>query len=206
MDEFLKQISQYYTSKVKEFGTTSKGVDWNGEDSQFLRFYQLSKIFLDYSNRSKSESIIDFGCGYGAYIDFLSELKEEFSYLGIDISNEMISRAKMKYPNFNFSQSMNNIPIADYLVASGIFNVKQSVDSEEWTKFIHKTLLDMNKACKKGFSFNLLTSYSDKEYMRDYLYYANPMEIFAFCKENFSRNVAILHDYDLYEFTILVRK
>jgi hypothetical protein len=26
------------------------------------------------------------------------------------------------------------------------------------------------------------------------------------CKRRFSRNVALLHDYDLYEFTVLVRK
>ena len=29
---------------------------------------------------------------------------------------------------------------------------------------------------------------------------------FDFCKRNFSRNVALLHDYGLYDFTIIVRK
>jgi hypothetical protein len=32
------------------------------------------------------------------------------------------------------------------------------------------------------------------------------MVIFDICKRKFSRNVALLHDYGLYEFTILVRK
>ena len=39
--------------------------------------------------------------------------------------------------------------------------------------------------------------------MKDYLYYANPEEIIAYCKSNFSKDVALMHDYGLYEFTIL---
>ena len=42
--------------------------------------------------------------------------------------------------------------------------------------------------------------------MRPDLYYADPCELFDRCKRRYSRNVALLHDYDLYEFTILVRK
>ena len=38
------------------------------------------------------------------------------------------------------------------------------------------------------------------------LYYARPAEYLDFCLQNFSRHVTLLHDYDLYEFTVLVRK
>ena len=55
-------------------------------------------------------------------------------------------------------------------------------------------------------AFLLLTKYSEKEYMRDNLYYADPLFIFDYCKRNFSKQVALLHDYGLYEFTILVKK
>ncbi|MBM3138043.1 MAG: class I SAM-dependent methyltransferase, partial [Chloroflexi bacterium] len=30
--------------------------------------------------------------------------------------------------------------------------------------------------------------------------------LFDYCKVNFSKNVALLHDYKLYDFTIIVRK
>jgi len=52
----------------------------------------------------------------------------------------------------------------------------------------------------------MLTKYSDREYMKEYLYYADPLFIFDYCKRNFSKKVALIHDYELYEFTILVRK
>ena len=57
----------------------------------------------------------------------------------------------------------------------------------------------------KGFAFNMLTSYSDADKMRDDLYYGDPCELFDHCKRSYSRNVALLHDYGLYEFTMLVR-
>ncbi len=55
-------------------------------------------------------------------------------------------------------------------------------------------------------AFNLLTSYSDKDMMRPDLYYGDPLFYFDYCKRNFSQNVALLHDYGLFEFTILVKK
>jgi hypothetical protein len=64
----------------------------------------------------------------------------------------------------------------------------------------------LNLNSRLGFAFNCLTSYSDSDKLRDHLYYANPNELFDFCKRQYSRNIALLHDYDLYEFTILVRK
>jgi len=103
-------------------------------------------------------------------------------------------------------KSNNEIKESDYIVASGIFNVKNEIIESEWLYYILSTIEIMNKKSKKGFAFNVLTKYSDKEYMKNYLYYADPLFLFDYCKRNFSRNVALLHDYDLYEFTILVRK
>ena len=95
---------------------------------------------------------------------------------------------------------------ADYAVASGIMNVKLETPVEEWEAYVRATRDSMDAHSEKGFAFNCLTSYSDKEYMRDDLYYADPALYFDYCKRKFSRNVALLHDYELYEFTILVRK
>ena len=42
--------------------------------------------------------------------------------------------------------------------------------------------------------------------MRPDLYYADPCFLFDYCQRRYSRWVAVLHDYGLYEFTIVVRK
>jgi hypothetical protein len=122
----------------------------------------------------------------------------------------MINNAKSLYSNkgggFMQVDNLENIDKADYSVASGIFSVKLEHNESEWLSYILSTLEDMNEKSIKGFSFNMLTKYSDKEYMKDNLYYADPLFIFDYCKRNFSKQVALLHDYGLYEFTILIKK
>ena len=44
-----------------------------------------------------------------------------------------------------------------------------------------------------------------RDRMRDDLYYADPGFVFDHCKRRYSRHVALLHDYGLWEFTVLVR-
>ena len=67
-------------------------------------------------------------------------------------------------------------------------------------------LSQMNLLSSRGFASTFLTKYSDADRMLDHLYYADPLFLFDYCKRNFSKNVALLHDYTLYDFTILVRK
>ena len=197
-------VERYYSDKIRAHGATPSGVDWNGADSQRLRFTQLLKL----TDEQLVGTLNDVGCGYGALCDFLLETHREADYLGIDISEEMIaiaqkSHAKSKHCRFIVSPRPDRI--ADYTVASGIFNVRPGIDELSWQNHINGVLDSMRESSMKGFGFNCLTLYSDPERRRDYLHYADPCELFKFCKERYSRNVALLHDYELYEFTILVR-
>ena len=64
----------------------------------------------------------------------------------------------------------------------------------------------LNAGSRLGFAFNCLTGYSDADRMRPDLYYGDPLWFFDLCKRKYARNVALLHDYGLYDFTIIVRK
>jgi hypothetical protein len=100
----------------------------------------------------------------------------------------------------------NEIPEVDYSIVSGTFNIKLDVSTENWTDYVIQALNSMNRISHKGLAFNMLTKYSDLEYMRSNLYYADPCFFFDYCKRNFAKDVALLHDYGLYDFTIHVRK
>jgi SAM-dependent methyltransferase len=206
MTDILKKTADFFTEKILEFGLTAKGVDWKDETAQYLRFPQLLKIINE-----DTFSINDLGCGYGVMFQYLKQNFDNFQYFGYDVSDEMIKNAVGLEKNSTncFFYTINNaseMNIADYTVESGIFNKKFDYSTEEWRNHIIVTLNMMNKFSKKGLSFNMLTSYSDKDYMREDLYYADPLFFFDYCKRNFSKDVALLHDYNLYEFTILVRK
>lgn len=198
----IKQVNAYYTDKLATLGKTVGGVDWNSKESQEIRFEQISKVLP--VNRDESFSVCDFGCGIGDYCNYLNRLYTDYSYTGIDVSAKMIDEAN-KYKNATYLCDSKIDGQYDYIVTSGIFNVKQGTTDKDWKEYILEILKMFSSYAKKGFSFNCLTSYSDKEYMRSDLYYADPLYLFDYCKKHFSRNVALLHDYNIYDFTIIVR-
>jgi predicted TPR repeat methyltransferase len=202
----LTEVANYYTEKIIEHGATPKGVDWNGQESQVIRFEQLCKVI---DPKMAAFSINDLGCGYGALLDYLRGKQSVCTYQGVDISNEMIIAAEERhiaYDKARFVTSVEPDRIADFGVASGIFNVRLGRTDIEWFDYLQSTLDILDRTSALGFSFNCLTSYSDEEKKRDYLYYANPCQLFDLCKRRYSHSVALLHDYGLYEFTILIRK
>jgi SAM-dependent methyltransferase len=207
IDETQKKLNEYFSEKLETFGSTAKGVDYNGEQAQQIRFAELVKVI----NPMGKFSVIDYGSGYGAMFEFLNQRGWDFEYYGVDLIEKMViaGREKFKgFPNAHFTVDEKEVPVADYLVAAGIFNIKLETSYDEWHNFVCETLPRMNALCSKGFSFNMLTKYSDADRMaqRPDLFYGDPLFFFDFCKRNFSRNVALLHDYGLYDFTILVRK
>ncbi|HZZ95339.1 MAG TPA: methyltransferase [Usitatibacter sp.] len=201
----LAQVADYYSAKLAEHGASPRGVDWNGEESQVLRFRQLARII----DEPASFALNDVGCGYGALYDFLAPQHAQMRYLGCDISPGMVTAARERHPgaaNASFVQGAAPPERGDYSVASGILNVRLQHTDAEWREHMQSTLDLLDRLSTRGFAFNCLTSYSDADRMRDYLYYADPCEWFDRCKRRYAKDVALLHDYGLYEFTILVRK
>jgi SAM-dependent methyltransferase len=204
-DSILASVQEYYDEKIRTHGPTARGVDWNSPESQQLRFAQLLKLI----DHSRPFTLNDFGCGYGALVDYLQQGDYQFHYTGFDISSQMIARAEELHPRssqIEFVSQRERLREADYTVASGVFNVKLKTDGDEWKEYILTTLETMNSLSRAGFAFNALTKYSDAEFMREDLYYSDPLFLFDHCKAKYSKFVALLHDYPLYEFTILVRK
>lgn len=202
--KLLSKIDHYYTKKVLEHGPSHRGVDWNSTETQELRFCQLLKL-CDFN---QNFSLIDYGCGYGYLYQYMQNQGYKFNYHGIDISNEMISSASKMYgheKNFTVEVGADSIKTADYAIASGVLNVKLETPLDQWKEYVFSVIQRLDKLSKKGFAFNCLTQYSDIEKQRSDLFYANPNELFEYCMA-LTGKAALLHDYNLYEFTLLARK
>jgi SAM-dependent methyltransferase len=203
-EKIKEKVAEYYSQKVQEWGPTPQGVDWNSRESHEIRIEQLLKV----CDRPRFFSLNDLGCGYGALYGYMTERDYDFEYYGYDLSESMIEKAQALYKdagNCRFTHS-DILEEADYTTACGLFNVKMDVDSRDWERYVLEVLDKINQASRKGFAFNILTQYSDPEYMKDHLYYPDPCFYLDHCKRKFSSQVALLHDYPLYEFSILVRK
>jgi SAM-dependent methyltransferase len=202
----FEQAKNYFEERLTAHGATARGVDWNSESAQELRFSQLLKVIPP----AQPFSLLDYGCGYGALAGYLLRLEYPLvKYSGFDILETMVEKAREGYrafPQCIFTSNTKDLDTVDYSIASGIFNLKLETTFEAWTEYVVGELHKVNNYSQKGFSFNMLTSYSDPEYTRPHLYYADPCFFFDYCKRHFSRNVALLHDYEVYDFTIIVRK
>ena len=200
----LDQVKSYFDRRIQEHGASPRGSDWNSETSQNIRFDQLLKVV-----EVQSFSLLDYGCGYGALADYLIAKGFDPEYYGYDILESAIETARQAHqgkPRRTFFTDKSHLPVCDYTVASGIFNFRGEQSFEDWTEYVIGVLSEFNQLSTRGFSSNFLTKYSDAEKMRSDLYYADPLFLFDYCKRNFSKNVALLHDYRLYDFTLIIRK
>ena len=141
IEETQKKLSQYFTEKLDAFGATPKGVDYNGPDAQALRFEQLVKVI----DPIQKFSVIDYGSGYGAMFDFLHKKGWDFEYYGIDLIEKMVlagQEAHKDFPNAHFTTDEKEVPLADYLLAGAIFNIKigYPYESGRSSRFEHCTI------------------------------------------------------------------
>lgn len=181
----------FYKEALKEYGVTARGVHWNSQFSQYIRFEVITKFI----NNIKEVSIADAGCGFAEYLNFLDSknlLPKE--YLGIDREDYMLSISKDRFPNYEFLQ-MNIVedeplPTKDYYICSGAMNL---LYEEDVYLFISKCFL----SSKKAFIFN---------YLKNETFVNVPKEnIINFCNK-ISRNIQIDEKYLNNDFTICLNK
>lgn len=205
-DAMMVEVQAFFQKRFDEFGANYRGLDYGSPLRQELCFEQLTKIIR---NPSAPFSVNDYGCGYGSLIEFLVRRGYTFEYRGYDIIASMIEKARELYagfPNVTFTGNEADLTEADYTIAGGVFNMKLQTTNEDWTRYLLSSLDKLWALSRKGMAFNILTKYSDADKMRDDLYYADPLFLFDYCKRHYAKDVALLHDYGVYEFTLLVRR
>jgi SAM-dependent methyltransferase len=204
-DELRGQARDYYEARLRAHGATPAGMDWNSAASQELRFAQLARLW----DGEPEATIVDYGCGYGALATYVRDRGHRGPYAGFDVSPDMVDAARAHLadtPQCLVTANRAEVAPLDYAVASGLLNVKQGAGEIEWQAYVRETIADLAALGTRGFAFNALTSYSDVDKRRPDLHYADPLALFDHCKRSYSRFVTLLHDYPLYEFTILVRR
>lgn len=199
----FKEVSDFYNNRFIESGDNINSVGWKSKQDQFLRFEILLRGF-DLHNKS----FLDVGCGLGGFIDFLNFKKiKGYKYLGIDISNNLLDFAKLKYQkNKNVEFRLGEILEMnflkrkfDFVIASGAFSYNSLNMDVYAIKSIKKMFLISDIAC----SANFLSSYSDFQLKKNKHY--SPELIFSKSKE-ITKKVTLIHDYPLYEFTIQLKR
>lgn len=203
-DQIRSAVTEYYTTAIERHGPTAKGVDWKDNVSHRLRQEQ----FLRLLSGDLAASVLDLGCGYGDFLKVLRQAGHSGLYLGCDFSSAMIDAARQTFgdgPDRRWIVGDDPTECCDFAIASGIFNVRRGADAPTWTRYVDTTIDKLACLGRRGFGFNMLSTSSDPDRRRDDLHYADPVAMLRSCLDRYGRHVAILQDYGLWEFTVLVR-
>ena len=198
----IEDLASLYDKRVRELGYEARSVGWKSAEQQHLRFRELTR-----NVSLTGQSIIDLGCGFGDFYDFLcSSSMAPSNYTGIDISDEMLRVARVKHSEFPEVTFVNRPLMAvtdetyDFAVASGSLNYNLKIDMnmylEDFVRIYHNRV-------QKGLLLNLLTTKVD--YIQQMHVHYSPDYVKELFLKYFEK-VRVIEDYGLYEFTVQALK
>lgn len=197
-----RELVDHYHQLLGAHGTSIDSLGWRDEDVQRRNFAAISKV---YAHETAPFTVHEVGSGLGHYADFLEDSYPLARYSGSDIVEEMVARSRQRRPDLNVEVRdviASPPPPVDFVVESGIFNLRMSTPNEEWWGFVQRMLRSMFAFARKGIAANFLTSHVD--WTRELGYYQDPSQLFDFAVRELSRFVEVHHAYYPWEFTLLV--
>lgn len=190
----FQTIAEFYNRRVLEFGHDPRACDYGRAESQRQKFRVLSEA-LDYSGKS----VLDVGCGFADYAQYLSAKYQGIIYSGVDLSPEMIAKAKIANPSLDLRvANILEEPMRetyDIVNANGIFYLL----GKEAPSLMKKLMEAMFERCRECLVFNSLSTWASIQEPGEF--YANPTEIVDWCR-SLSPWVVLRHDYLPHDFTI----
>ena len=197
-----EKVKKSYQELLSKFGKSPKTLGWD-KGKQYLRFHELTSLW-DLQN----SSILDIGCGFGDFVNFLNyEGIIPRHYQGIDLVDEFIDIAHSlhheKYVDFKFGKFLehNFTKRFDYCIASGTFNLK--MDNVDEYIYIESNLKKMYEICEVGIAANFLTDKVD--YKHNHNFNSSPERILSIAY-SLSKRVLLRNDTFPFEFSIIIFK
>ena len=184
-----KIIIKRYTNRFKKFGSNIKTLASGNYKRRKIRFQVLTEI-----GNLNGKKILDVGCGFADYYNFLKKKNIDIDYTGIDIVPEIIESNKKKYPKLDITlRDIQTNPYPkksfDYIFASQVMNLK--FKNENNLKFAKNIITLMFNASKLGVAIDFLSETVD--YKEDHLYYYSPCVLFNHAKKTLCIQPLISH-------------
>ncbi len=203
MENIFDKISGYYETLIDQHGHNPRSCDYGSELSQAAKFEVLSQVCS-----LKDRTLLDVGCGFADYANFLNQKEPSLVYHGVDITPSMIKVAKENNPNLSLrvlnilADSENEKKINekyDIVTANGIFYLL----GENAEKLMYQLIKKMFETANVAVAFNSLSSLANDKDENEF--YPNPLETLAFCQK-ITPWVTLRQDYHSRDFTIYMYK
>jgi SAM-dependent methyltransferase len=162
----------FYSSAIQKYGVSAKGLNWNSNKTQDIRFKTIFKML---PKNLQEYSLIDAGCGFADFYLYLQKNKTlPKNYTGIDCHNDMVSIASnntgCEIQNLDIVK--DDLPKADFIVCSGAMNVLNSYETFLFIKncFLSSSIAFVFNALhgqKESETYNYLTSKQIEQFAKD---------------------------------------
>mgnify|MGYP003132200803 CR=1 FL=1 len=137
-----------------------RAVCWTTKEAQNENFKEAAKIFED-----KKPSLLDVGCGLGAFYDWLIANNYKPNYHGIDLLANFVEECKKRNLNVEAKTALKVEKEYDYILALGTFHYT-TYEFEDPTDQITKIYKHLFSKARKAFVFTLL--HKNKESLHTY--------------------------------------
>ncbi len=197
-----ENIKRFYSERYRLHGYSPKSLGWD-KGKQQVRFDVLTSNY-DFAGKK----VLDIGCGFGDLATFLEKKYSDFTYHGVDLSNEFVTKA-CEFHQGKIGRtfeaidilSLNNETKYDYAIASGTFNLAlPNCDNYQFLEQVIEKTLDV---CRDGFAFDFLSDKVDYQ-LKDTFHYA-PEKVLEIAYK-YSRNIVLRNDYMPFEFALILSK
>ncbi|MDA7774253.1 class I SAM-dependent methyltransferase [Pseudomonadales bacterium] len=194
-----QRIIQRYNDRLELHGATIATMASGTEERRDIRFKVLSEIGIQ-----NGDSILDLGCGFGDFINYLERENISVDYTGYDINPALVEVAQSRFPEKTFQVKdilEEQFPVFDYVVSSSCFNLPlRGHDNYDFVELIMKKCFEHSR---KGVAIDFLSSHVDFESAEGFHY--DPQRLFSIAK-GLTKRVNLRHDYPLFEFNIYLYK
>ncbi len=185
-----ERIVAFYETQLAQYGPQDpRSLHWVGSSTQKARFRVLLEV-----GPWEGRSVADVGSGLGDFYGFLkaggyrlSTLddpacpSDAVSYLGYDITPNMVQAARINFPGGDFRVRdvvTDGLESAcDYVLASGTFNVRV----HNHRAFFRDAVMAMWDGARQAVAFNFLGPPSTASWESPLYYEVDPLEMARFC-------------------------
>ena len=187
----------HFRGLVDRFGVDIQALGWRDSRSQTARFEVLASGGLD-----PEASLLDIGCGQGDLFAWLRENGYRMDYCGVDLTPEMVSIARTRFPEARFEVAdlfdLDASYCADHVIASGIFTLRQAAPFD----YLQAAVTHLYRLAKVSFAFNCLSTHSEQQDEGEYR--EDPAKVLRFCL-TLTPFATLRHDYHRGDFTAVLR-
>jgi SAM-dependent methyltransferase len=188
------RIGGFFDRRITQFGYDLRALDYGQRENQQIRFEVIGQTIP-----LAGKSVLDIGCGFADFADYLGCESPDASYVGVDISPLMIAQARrlrhwLDLRQLDILEDDPGGPF-DLVVANGIFYLL----GDDAETIMQRLIARMFELCREAVVFTSLSRWAPAREPGEFC--ADPLWALDFCR-SLTPYVALRHDYLPHDFAV----